>query len=115
MSDALLKAGKETGRPIFYSLCSWGEDGVENWGSNLSNSWRMSGDIEDNFSGERDECPKVGNAFSPPGYFCSVSNIVEKATPILQKVVRGSWADLDMLEGQSSFRSSSRALVCAEY
>lgn len=47
MSDALVKAGKETGRPIFYSLCSWGEDGVENWGSNLSNSWRMSGDIED--------------------------------------------------------------------
>jgi alpha-galactosidase len=36
MSDALLA----TGREIFYSLCSWGEDGVENWASIISNSWR---------------------------------------------------------------------------
>lgn len=62
-----------------------------------------------NFTGERDECAAVGDRFNPPGYFCSVSNIVEKATPILQKVVRGSWADLDMLEGQCSARIE---LVC---
>jgi alpha-galactosidase len=29
---------------------------------------------------------------------CSVSNIVDKAVPLLQKSIRGSWADLDMLE-----------------
>lgn len=131
MSDALLNATAETGRPIFYSLCSWGEDGVENWASDISNSWRMSGDIADvssrrsqtffpndptgltrpfggfsqRFNGERDECSAVGDHFSPPGYFCSVENIVEKAVHVLQKVRRGSWADLDMLEGQFTMRS----------
>lgn len=50
----------------------------------------------------------LSSSDSPPGYFCSVSNIVEKAVHILQKVVRGSWADLDMLEGESSSTSRSR-------
>lgn len=36
-----------TGRDIFYSLCSWGDDGVWNWASDVGNSWRISGDIVD--------------------------------------------------------------------
>lgn len=43
MRDAL----NNTGRPIFYSLCEWGEDEVWKWGSGVGNSWRDTGDISD--------------------------------------------------------------------
>ncbi|KAI1824620.1 glycoside hydrolase family 27 protein [Xylaria intraflava] len=41
MRDAL----KAQNRTILYSLCSWGTEGVEEWGNVTGNSWRMSGDI----------------------------------------------------------------------
>ncbi|KAI0969668.1 glycoside hydrolase family 27 protein [Xylaria arbuscula] len=46
MRDAL----KAQNRTILYSLCSWGTAGVEQWGNETGNSWRMSGDIEDNWN-----------------------------------------------------------------
>ena len=45
MGDALNK----TGRPIFYSLCEWGVDDPSKWGSKIGNSWRTTGDIQDNW------------------------------------------------------------------
>jgi alpha-galactosidase len=45
MRDAL----NATGRPIFYSICSWGEEDVWLWGNKTGNSWRTTGDIEDNW------------------------------------------------------------------
>mmetsp|Transcript_15798 Transcript_15798/g.24317 ORF Transcript_15798/g.24317 Transcript_15798/m.24317 type:complete len:208 (+) Transcript_15798:495-1118(+) len=36
-----------TGRPIFYSLCNWGEEDVANWGPETANSWRTTMDIFD--------------------------------------------------------------------
>jgi len=54
MRDSLNK----TGRPIFYSICSWGTDDVWEWGNVTGNSWRTTGDtwggwpaIENNFKG----------------------------------------------------------------
>jgi alpha-galactosidase len=41
MRDALAK----TGRPIYYSLCSWGTDSVWEWGNTTGNSWRTTNDI----------------------------------------------------------------------
>ena len=41
MRDALNK----TGRPIFYSICNWGQENVWEWGSETGNSWRTTGDI----------------------------------------------------------------------
>ncbi|MCC9306559.1 NEW3 domain-containing protein [Kitasatospora sp. RB6PN24] len=41
MRDALAA----TGRPIIYSICSWGTDGVAGWGSGVGNLWRTTGDI----------------------------------------------------------------------
>jgi len=29
-----------TGRPIFYSVCNWGESGIDDWGKDVANSWR---------------------------------------------------------------------------
>ena len=74
MRDALNK----TGRPIFYSICSWGTDKVWEWGNQTGNSWRTTGDISDNWASlysnfmENDEHP-------------------ESAGP-------GGWNDPDMLE-----------------
>lgn len=41
MRDALLSVN----RTILYSLCNWGAAGVATWGSEVGESWRMSGDI----------------------------------------------------------------------
>mmetsp|Transcript_23050 Transcript_23050/g.17479 ORF Transcript_23050/g.17479 Transcript_23050/m.17479 type:complete len:126 (+) Transcript_23050:471-848(+) len=43
MSNAL----NSTGRPIVYSICNWGGEGVEYWGQNTGNSWRTTQDIFD--------------------------------------------------------------------
>lgn len=42
MRDAL----NATGRPIFFSLCSWGTSNVWEWGMSIGNSWRTSWDID---------------------------------------------------------------------
>jgi alpha-galactosidase len=42
MSEALMS----TGRPIFYSICNWGNEGVAEWGNTMANSWRTTQDIE---------------------------------------------------------------------
>jgi alpha-galactosidase len=42
MRDAILAQS----RPMLYSLCEWGEAGVQQWGNQTGSSWRMSGDIE---------------------------------------------------------------------
>ena len=35
----------KTGRPIFYSVCNWGEKDTASWAPSISNSWRTSDDI----------------------------------------------------------------------
>ncbi|KAG8382627.1 hypothetical protein BUALT_Bualt05G0097100 [Buddleja alternifolia] len=43
MTKALMSAG----RPIFFSLCEWGDMHPALWGSKLGNSWRTTNDIAD--------------------------------------------------------------------
>jgi alpha-galactosidase len=74
MRDALAK----TGRPILYSLCSWGRDNVWTWGANVGNSWRTTGDINASF----------GSMLS---IFHSNVGLASYAGP-------GGWNDPDMLE-----------------
>jgi alpha-galactosidase len=45
MRDAL----NQTGRPIFYSACEWGELLPALWFSSVANSWRTTGDISDHW------------------------------------------------------------------
>nr|Q99172.1 RecName: Full=Alpha-galactosidase; AltName: Full=Alpha-D-galactoside galactohydrolase; AltName: Full=Melibiase; Flags: Precursor [Lachancea cidri]AAA35280.1 alpha-galactosidase [Lachancea cidri] len=96
MSDALNK----TGRPIFYSLCNWGQDLTFYWGSAISNSWRMSGDVYPQFDRPDSRCPCSGDEYdcSYPGFHCSIMNILNKAAPMGQNAAPGGWNDLDMLE-----------------
>lgn len=45
MRDAL----NQTGRPIFYSACEWGEMLPSLWFRTIANSWRTTGDISDSW------------------------------------------------------------------
>ncbi|CED85437.1 alpha-galactosidase [Phaffia rhodozyma] len=107
MSNALVN----TGRDIFYSICNWGQDQSWMWATTISNSYRMSGDIDDTFNQQKDWCPFDANSNAPEGHGCSIANILEKASPILQKQVRGAWADLDMLEVGNGGMSTDEYIV----
>ncbi|MEV6415559.1 CBM35 domain-containing protein [Kribbella sp. NPDC051718] len=77
MRDAL----GDTGRPITYSICEWGRTGpprVCEWGGDVGNLWRTTGDISDNWSS------MIGKA---------------QANRVLaQYAGPGHWNDPDMLE-----------------
>nr|AFB73771.1 alpha-galactosidase [Chimonanthus praecox] len=74
MTRALMKAG----RPIFFSLCEWGDLHPALWGAQLGNSWRTTNDISDNWDS------MVSRADMNEVY-------AEPARP-------GGWNDPDMLE-----------------
>ena len=46
MSKALRDTTKKTGREIFFSICSWGDEQIADWGYTVGNSWRTTQDIE---------------------------------------------------------------------
>jgi alpha-galactosidase len=77
MRDALLN----TGRPIVYSICEWGRTGppkVWEWGADVGNLWRTTGDISDNWS--------------------SMISRVHTNDDLAQFAGPGGWNDPDMLE-----------------
>ena len=75
MGDALL----ESGRPIVYSLCEYGNGHVETWGAKVgANLWRTTGDIRDSWSS------MIGN--------------ITKQIPTAASAGPGHWNDPDMLE-----------------
>ena len=43
----MTKALNQTGRPIFFSMCEWGESEPWKWAAEYSNSWRIFIDIKD--------------------------------------------------------------------
>ncbi len=74
MRDAL----NSTGRHIYYSICSWGEEEVWKWANKVGNSWRTTGDIEDKFN--------------------SMRTIYQRNAKLYSYAARGGWNDPDMLE-----------------
>ena len=82
MVDAYIKmrdALRNTGRPIVYSLCQYGNDAVWEWGTTVGgNLWRTTGDISDKYA----KMAEIG--FSQAG-------LARFAGP-------GHWNDPDMLE-----------------
>ena len=73
MRDAL----QHTGKPIFFSMCQWGQDNVWEWGASVGNSWRISGDITNNWG--------------------SVVSIAAQAATLSQYAGPGGFNDLDMM------------------
>ena len=86
-----------TGRPILFSLCSWGQESVWTWGANVGNSWRTTGDINAGYG-------------SMLGIFHSNVGLASFAGP-------GHWNDPDMLEignGMSYTEDQSEFSLWAE-
>ncbi|KAK2413699.1 alpha-galactosidase [Trifolium repens] len=74
MSEALLNSG----RPIFFSMCEWGWEDPATWAKSVGNSWRTTGDIEDNWN--------------------SMTSIADANDKWASFAGPGAWNDPDMLE-----------------
>ena len=74
MGDALAR----TGRPIVYSLCSWGDADVASWGGSVGNLWRTTGDINASYG--------------------SLLSIYHQNAALSAGAGPGAWNDPDMLE-----------------
>jgi len=74
MRDAL----NMTGRPIFFSLCEWGDETPALWAPTVGNSWRSTGDIQDNWD--------------------SIMSNLDKNDQYWNISGPGQWSDPDMLE-----------------
>lgn len=49
MRDALFAAG----RPVVFSICEWGQNKPWEWGGEIGNLWRTTGDIYDSYDGRK--------------------------------------------------------------
>ncbi len=78
MRDALKAASQETGRPIVYSICEWGQNKPWDWAADVGHLWRTTGDISDNWG--------------------SMVGILKKNLPLAPYAGPGHWNDPDMLE-----------------
>ncbi|KAK2456124.1 alpha-galactosidase [Trifolium repens] len=74
MSKALLNSG----RPVFLSMCEWGWEDPATWAKSMGNSWRTTGDIEDNWN--------------------SMTSIADSNDKWASYAGPGGWNDPDMLE-----------------
>lgn len=109
--NVMSKALNNTGRPIVYSLCNWGNDDPYDWAYTISNSYRMSGDIYDSFQRPDARCPCVDTPCNWPGFHCSVMNILNKMAPIVSRSQPGAFNDMDMLEVGNGGQSDSEYVV----
>ncbi|OSD06023.1 glycoside hydrolase family 27 protein [Trametes coccinea BRFM310] len=93
------RALNATGRPILYSMCNWGEDGSWNFAVDIANSWRISGDLVDEFDRFDDKCPCADILDCKlPGFHCAMARVIDFAAPVGQKAGPGRWNDLDILQ-----------------
>ncbi|KAI0670099.1 glycoside hydrolase superfamily [Trametes maxima] len=93
------RALNATGRPILYSMCNWGEDGPWNFAVDIANSWRISGDLVDEFDRFDDRCPCTDILDCKlPGFHCAMARVLDFAAPVGQKAGAGRWNDLDILQ-----------------
>jgi alpha-galactosidase len=83
MRDALAQSG----RNIFYNLCTWGRDEVWTWGASVGNTWRMSVDNWNDWA--------------------SVVRIASAAAGIHQYSAPGGFNDLDMLVSQRNLGNTT--------
>lgn len=65
MSKALLNSG----RPIFFSLCEWGQEDPATWATRIGNSWRTTGDIQDKWNSMTSRADQNDNwaSYARPG------------------------------------------------
>ncbi|ONK73723.1 uncharacterized protein A4U43_C04F34590 [Asparagus officinalis] len=88
MSNAL----QNSGRKIFFSLCEWGQDDPATWAGNIGNSWRTTGDIEDNW-----DRYKI-LTFKKKSYNVFSTSRADENDKWASYAKPGGWNDPDMLE-----------------
>ncbi len=85
MRDALRFAG----RPVFFSICEWGDNKPWLWAQEVGHSWRTTGDIFSCF-----DCIKDYGTWKSYG----VLQILDKQEGLRKYAGPGHWNDPDMLE-----------------
>lgn len=86
MSDAL----RASGRPIFLSMCEWGDNIPWRWASEIGHSWRIGPDIWCNFDSIR---------VHPQGFTdVGVMQCIHRCDTLRIYAGKGHWNDPDMLE-----------------
>ncbi|MGA3027342.1 MAG: glycoside hydrolase family 27 protein [Bryobacteraceae bacterium] len=82
MRDALA----DSGRPIVFSICEWGNSKPWLWGAGVGNLWRTTTDILDRWEGKGEK------------YGAGVMDLADMQVGIEQYAGPGHWNDPDMLE-----------------
>ena len=85
MRDAL----QTTGRPIFFSMCEWGDNYPWRWAKGIGDSWRIGPDIWCSFDSTR---------VFPTYIQCSVIDCINRNDSLRSYAGPGHWNDPDMLE-----------------
>jgi len=85
MMDALRFAG----RPVFFSICEWGDNKPWLWAKDIGHSWRTTGDIYNCF-----DCVKDHGTWKSYG----VLQILDMQEGLRDYAGPGHWNDPDMLE-----------------
>ncbi|WP_455128655.1 glycoside hydrolase family 27 protein [Prevotella veroralis] len=85
MRDALQTAG----RPIFFSMCEWGDNHPWRWAKGIGDSWRIGPDIWCSFDSTR---------VFPTYIQCSVIDCINRNDSLRSYAGPGHWNDPDMLE-----------------
>ena len=85
MRDALQAAG----RPIFFSMCEWGDNLPWRWAKGIADSWRIGPDIWCSFDSTR---------IFPTYIQCSVIDCINRNDSLRSYAGPGHWNDPDMLE-----------------
>lgn len=85
MRDAIQAAG----RPIFFSMCEWGDNHPWRWAKDIGDSWRIGPDIWCSFDSTR---------IFPTYIQCSVIDCINRNDSLRSYAGPGHWNDPDMLE-----------------
>lgn len=85
MRDALQTAG----RPIFFSMCEWGDNHPWRWAKGIGDSWRIGPDIWCSFDSTR---------VFPTYIQCSIIDCINRNDSLRSYAGPGHWNDPDMLE-----------------
>jgi alpha-galactosidase len=85
MRDALY----QTGRPIVFSICEWGDNKPWEWAKPIGHLWRTTGDITDCW-----DCEENHGSWSSWG----IMRILDKQKGLRVHAKPGHWNDPDMME-----------------
>ena len=85
MRDAIQAAG----RPIFFSMCEWGDNHPWRWAKGIGDSWRIGPDIW---------CSFDSTHVFPTYIQCSIIDCINRNDSLRSYAGPGHWNDPDMLE-----------------